>query len=227
MQGVFDIVGPVMIGPSSSHTAGAVRLGLMAGKLLAEKAVQAEIFLHGSFARTYRGHGTDKALIGGIMGMQPHDQRLRNALQIADAAGLQYSFQTIDIPEAHPNTALMRLTGEQGRTVEVQGASVGGGNILITRIGSFAVELTGQYPALVVLHRDRPGVVCKATEILARYKVNIACMKLSRESRGQKAMMIIETDDELFGEILEDYTTVPEVIKAFAIPALGGREPKA
>ena len=224
MRGVFDIVGPIMIGPSSSHTAGAARLGLMAGKILGERVVKAEILLHGSFAQTYRGHGTDKALLGGIMGFEPEDERLRDALEIASDRGIEYSFSPVDIPEAHPNTAVLLLTGEKGRTVRVEGASIGGGNIRISQIGEFEVHLTGKDPALVVVHRDRPGVVNKITTIIARYGINIAYMKLSRKNRGQEAMMILETDDELTGEMIEDCCAVPEIIKAFAIPSIRGRE---
>ena len=220
MRGVFDIVGPVMIGPSSSHTAGAVRLGLMAGKILGEKAVKAEILLHGSFAQTYRGHGTDKALIGGIMGFEPEDGRLREALEIATESGLEYSFKPVDIPEAHPNTAVLILTGEKGRQVRVEGASIGGGNIRISRIGDFEVYLTGKYPALVVVHKDRPGVINMVTTVLARYKINIAYMKVSRKIRGQEAMMILETDEELSTEVVETCSEIPRILKAFAIPAI-------
>ena len=222
MRGVFDIIGPVMIGPSSSHTAGAARLGLMAGKILGEKPVKAEILLHGSFAQTYRGHGTDKALLGGILGFVPEDMRLREALDIAAQQGLVYSFAPVDIPEAHPNTAIIKLTGESGRVIQVEGASVGGGNIRITRIGDFDVDLTGQYPALIIVHKDRPGVVNKVTTILARYKINIAYMRVSRKMRGQEAMMILETDDELSTEVVEDCSEIPRLLTAFAIPAIGG-----
>lgn len=222
MRGVFDIIGPVMIGPSSSHTAGAARLGLMAGKILGEKAVKAEILLHGSFAQTYRGHGTDKALLGGILGFAPEDMRLREALDIAAQQGLVYSFAPVDIPEAHPNTAIIKLTGESGRVIQVEGASVGGGNIRITRIGDFDVDLTGKYPALIIVHKDRPGVVNKVTTILARYKINIAYMRVSRKMRGQEAMMILETDDELSTEVVEDCSEIPRLLTAFAIPAIGG-----
>lgn len=220
MRGVFDIIGPVMIGPSSSHTAGAARLGLMAGKILGEKPIKAEILLHGSFAQTYRGHGTDKALLGGILGFAPEDMRLREALHIADEVGLEYSFTPVDIPEAHPNTAIIKLTGESGKTIQIEGASVGGGNIRITRIGDFDVDLTGQYPALVIVHKDRPGVINKVTAILARYKINIAYMKVSRKMRGQEAMMILETDEALSSEIVEDCSEIPRLLRAFAIPAV-------
>ena len=222
MRGVFDIIGPVMIGPSSSHTAGAARLGLMAGKILGEKPVKAEILLHGSFAQTYRGHGTDKALIGGIMGFNPEDMRLREALTLAQETGLVYSFAPVDIPEAHPNTAVIKLTGEKGRVIRIEGASVGGGNIRITKIGDFDVDLTGKYPALIIVHKDRPGVVNKVTTILARYKINIAYMRVSRKMRGQEAMMILETDDELSTEVVEDCSEIPRLLTAFAIPAIGG-----
>lgn len=223
MQGVFDIIGPVMIGPSSSHTAGAARLGLMAGKILGEKVVKAEILLHGSFAQTYRGHGTDKALVGGIMGFRPDDKRLRQALEIAEATGLEFSFTPVDIPEAHPNTAVLKLTGESGRTVRVQGASIGGGNIRVTKIGDFEVDLTGRYPALVVLHDDKPGMVNKITNVLSRYKINIAYMRLSRKNRGQEAMMILETDDMLSDDVVEECTELQHVLKALAIPAIDGK----
>ena len=222
MRGVFDIIGPVMIGPSSSHTAGAARLGLMAEKILGEKPVKAEILLHGSFAQTYRGHGTDKALLGGILGFAPEDMRLREALDIAAQQGLVYSFAPVDIPEAHPNTAIIKLTGESGRMIQVEGSSVGGGNIRITRIGDFDVDLTGKYPALIIVHKDRPGVVNKVTTILARYKINIAYMRVSRKMRGQEAMMILETDDELSTEVVEDCSEIPRLLTAFAIPAIGG-----
>ncbi|MCR5175338.1 MAG: L-serine ammonia-lyase, iron-sulfur-dependent subunit beta [Anaerovibrio sp.] len=220
MRGVFDIVGPIMIGPSSSHTAGAARLGLMAGKILGEKVVKAEILLHGSFAQTYRGHGTDKALIGGIMGFSPEDDRIRNALEIADKEGLEYSFETVDLAEAHPNTAVLKLVGDKGRKVVVGGASIGGGNIEVSRIDSFEVSLTGEYPALVVVHRDRPGVINVIASVLARYGINIAFMRVSRRTRGQQAMMIIETDDELTEEIISACRDTGAIENAFAIPAI-------
>ena len=143
MHGVFDIIGPVMIGPSSSHTAGAVRLGRMAFKILGEPAVKAEISLSGSFAKTGRGHGTDKALIAGIMGFLPDDERIRNALEIAKRHGLDYSFESVNIRDAHPNTAKIYLIGVTGRTAKLIGASIGGGNIRVTNIDGYDVDITG------------------------------------------------------------------------------------
>lgn len=220
MHGVFDIVGPVMIGPSSSHTAGAARLGLMARKILGEKPVRAEINLHGSFAQTGRGHGTDKALIAGIMGMEPDDVRLREALELADKQGLAYEFKEVELQEAHPNTAVIYLVGETGRVARVRGASVGGGNILITNIDGYGVELSGQYPALLTIHRDRPGVITEVTRILARHEVNIAFMRVSRQNRGATAMMIMELDDEPVSEVVEECSQVCDVEMARVVPAV-------
>ena len=220
MHGVFDIVGPVMIGPSSSHTAGAVRLGLMARKILGEEAVRAEINLHGSFARTYRGHGTDKALIAGILGFAPEDERIREALQIARDHGLEFSFQTVNLEEAHPNTAVIYLVGRSGRTARVRGASVGGGNIMISNIDGYNVELTGQYPALITIHHDCPGVITRVTQILAHAAVNIAFMRVSRQNRGETAMMIMELDEEPAAEVIKECQQADNVEYAFAIPAI-------
>ena len=220
MHGVFDIVGPVMIGPSSSHTAGAVRLGLMARKILGEVAVKAEINLHGSFARTYRGHGTDKALIAGILGFAPEDERIREALQIARDHGLEFSFQTVNLEEAHPNTAVIYLVGRSGRTARVRGASVGGGNIMISNIDGYQVELTGQYPALITIHHDCPGVITRVTQILAHAAVNIAFMRVSRQNRGETAMMIMELDEEPAATVIEECRQADNVEYAFAIPAI-------
>lgn len=209
-----------MIGPSSSHTAGAVRLGLMARKILGEKVLKAGIQLHGSFAQTYRGHGTDKALIAGILGFAPDDERIVSALDIAKNQGVTYSFQMIKLEDAHPNTAIIHLTGETGRVAKVCGASVGGGNIMITNINGYAVELTGEYPALITIHHDKPGVITQVTQILARYAMNIAFMRVSRQNRGESAMMIMELDDEPADEVLDDCANVYDVEKAFAIPAI-------
>ena len=220
MHGVFDIVGPVMIGPSSSHTAGAVRLGLMARKILGEEAVRAEINLHGSFARTYRGHGTDKALLAGILGFAPEDERIREALQIARDHGLDFSFQTVNLEEAHPNTAVIYLVGRSGRTARVRGASVGGGNIMISNIDGYNVELTGGYPALITIHHDCPGVITRVTQILAHAAVNIAFMRVSRQNRGETAMMIMELDEEPAAAVIEECRKADNVEYAFAIPAI-------
>ena len=220
MRGMFDIVGPVMIGPSSSHTAGAVRLGLMAGKILGEQPVKAEIKLHGSFAQTYRGHGTDRALIAGILGFQPDDERIRNSMDIARERGMDFSFSKVEIFEAHPNTAIIELIGVSGRRTVVTGASIGGGNINILNIDGFEVNLSGQYPAMLVIHRDVPGVLNKVTWALSRFEINIAFMRLSRKSRGEEALMLLETDENVPEEVVEECKQVHNVSDVFTVPSI-------
>lgn len=220
MRGVFDIIGPIMIGPSSSHTAGAVRIGLMARKILGEEPVQATIELHGSFAQTYKGHGTDKAIIAGIMGFATDDERIKDALSIADSKGLKYQINTIDLGDAHPNTAVIYLIGEAGRMSKLVGASIGGGNIRITNIDEYEVELTGQYHTLISIHHDRPGVITKVTSILAKYKINVAFMRVSRKSRGAEALMIIEVDESISDDVLEETKQVRGVTNSFRIPPI-------
>ena len=204
---VFDIVGPIMTGPSSSHTAGAVRIGRTARILLGEEPVVAKILLHGSFAETYKGHGTDKALMAGIMGMLPDDSRIRNSLQIAKERGIQHSFTPVSLNNAHPNTAIIELSSKDGSKIKIQGSSIGGGNILITAFNDMAVEFSNQYATLIVLHQDKPGVISEVAYSCAQEKINICSLKLSRTEKGGKAVMTIETDDEipkkLKGEILK------------------------
>lgn len=201
---VFDIVGPIMIGPSSSHTAGAARIGRIAGTLLGSAAVEADILLHGSFAKTYKGHGTDKALIAGILGMLPDDPRIKNSPELAEQAGLKINITTGEIDGAHPNTACIALRDAQGREVTLQGASIGGGNLLVTNINGLAVEITGQYPTLIVLHRDAPGTIAAVTNCMGENGVNICNFHLSREEKGGTAVMTIEVDGKT-GETLNDY----------------------
>ena len=182
---VFDILGPVMIGPSSSHTAGAARIGRITLALLGAPAVKADIFLHGSFAKTYKGHGTDKALIAGIMGMATDDSRIRRAPELAREQGLEVSITTGDIDGAHPNTARVTLTDVTGNTVSLLGSSIGGGNILVKEVNGMEVSITGQHTTLIVLHRDAPGTIAAVTEVMADAGVNICNFRLSRQSRRQ------------------------------------------
>ena len=219
MQGVFDIIGPIMIGPSSSHTAGAARLGAMARLIFGRTPKKAEFFLHGSFAKTYRGHGTDKALVAGIMGLRPDDARLRDALEIAEREGIEVSFSPKDLGNVHPNSVQMILSDEKGK-VMVQGASVGGGSICIDRIDDFQVEFTGEYNSLMTIHRDRPGIVAAITKELASLDINIAFMKLFREGKGQRALMLIETDQAVPEEALVVLKHIDGLEEVMAIPAL-------
>lgn len=194
---IFDIIGPVMIGPSSSHTAGAVRIGKFTRSLLEEEVFEAIIKLHGSFADTYKGHGTDNAIIGGLMGFSTDDERIRSSKELAKNAGMSYRIETISLQDEHPNTAVIEAVGKSGRKVEVVGASVGGGNIVIKRINGLDVEFDGQYHSLIVNHKDKPGVIAFVTGMVGKSQINIAGMRDYRSSRGGEAIMIIETDQQV------------------------------
>ena len=200
---VFDILGPVMIGPSSSHTAGAARIGLMTRALLGKTPVKAHIFLHGSFAKTYKGHGTDKALVAGILGMQTDDVRIRFARDVAKKEGLEIQIGTGEMEKTHTKTAEITLTAADGEKVSLRGSSIGGGNILITRVNGMEVALTGQNPALIVLHKDAPGTIAAVTELMAEYGVNICNFHLARETKGGLAVMTIESDSHFVPELNE------------------------
>lgn len=217
---VFDIIGPVMIGPSSSHTAGAARLGYVAHKILGERAIKADIILSGSFAQTYKGHGTDKALIAGILGFRSDDERLRRSLELAPEAGLDFSFTVADLPNAHPNTARIHLVGASGKECTVQGASVGGGNILVTHLNDMEVSFTGQHNTLLVLHYDQPGTIAAVTNYIADSTMNIGNFRLNRPIKGGEAVMTIEVDGDVPNYILHGLHALPNVIKAILIRAL-------
>lgn len=191
---VFDILGPVMIGPSSSHTAGAARIGLVARTLLGQEPVTAEILLHGSFAKTYKGHGTDRALVAGILGMRPDNEDLRNALDIAQEKGIDVRFVPTEFPDTHPNTAEIHLTAADGSSASIRGCSVGGGNIKIVRLNGMPVSLTGEYFTIIVIHRDTPGTIANVTEYLSSHMANICHFDLSRKARGGEAVMSIAVD---------------------------------
>ena len=216
---IFDIVGPVMIGPSSSHTAGACRIGYAARKILADTPIKAEIGLAGSFAQTYKGHGTDRALIAGILGMKPDDDRLPDSMTLAGQQGLEFSFKAVKLPKSHPNTAVIRLTGASGNTAEVEGASVGGGNILITRLNGMESAFTGQSDTLIIPHRDTPGVIAPITQALALYGVNIGNFKLTRPTKGEMAIMTIEVDGEVSHDLVALLKKQPNVAQVVYLQA--------
>lgn len=211
---VFDILGPIMIGPSSSHTAGAARIGLITRSLLGAPAAKAEIVLHGSFAKTYKGHGTDRAIVAGILGMKTDDVCLRFSLETAKEQGLSVTILTRELEGAHPNTAEITLTDTAGKTVSLRGCSIGGGNILITRINGMEVCLTGQYTSLIVLHRDAPGTIASVTEIMAQRGVNICNFRLARQTKGGQAIMTIELDGEFGPELNEEIQKLPNVFSS-------------
>ena len=200
---LFDILGPVMVGPSSSHTAGAVRIGLTARKLLGDRPVHADISLHGSFALTGHGHGTDCALIAGLLGMQPDDLRIPGSFAIAAEQGLTFAFQNVQLRNAHPNTARLQLTDAKGRTLDIVAESVGGGRIRIRSIDGIETNFSGEHNTLIVHNQDTPGHVAAVTAALMQRHVNIATMQLYRSSRGSHAVMVIECDREVPGEAIE------------------------
>jgi L-serine dehydratase len=217
MVSLLDIIGPVMVGPSSSHTAGACRLGLLARNLVGGTPHTARVELHGSFARTGEGHGTDKAIVGGLMGFRPDDERLRTALEIAAHEGLDYRFEKTTIADdAHPNT--VRITvGREGRSAVMVGSSLGAGRVLVTEIDGYPVEVTGGYHTIVLVAEDVKGSVARIAGILAEHDLNIATLKLTRKQRGGDAFMVIEID-EAPGEGVRDVVrTLPWVRWAFRL----------
>jgi L-serine dehydratase len=219
-RSLFDIIGPVMIGPSSSHTAGAVRLGELARAIFGETPTRAEVELHGSFASTGRGHGTDLALTAGLLGMRPDDPRIRRALEIADEAGLEMVFSDADLGEVHPNTTRMTLHGPGGACVVVQGSSVGGADVELTNIDDFVVAISGELPVLIVEHQDQPGVIAAVSAILAAHGVNVASMDVSREMRGARALMVLATDQPVDRATIAEVSATPAVTGVRVVPAV-------
>ena len=220
---IFDIIGPVMIGPSSSHTAGAVRIGRVANKLMdGQTPASVEIILSGSFAQTYRGHGTDRALLAGIMGYHSYAEEIRDALDIATRRGIRYEFIKKDIPGAHPNTARIHYRLEDGSEGTVQGASIGGGNIRVDLVNGMKVDFSGDSNTMLVMHRDRPGVIASVTNLMRwEYaELNISNFHLSRTERGGDAIMTIEIDTLPPDTLVDDIRKLPNVTNALLIRRL-------
>lgn len=217
MVSILDIIGPVMVGPSSSHTAGACRLGLLARGLVGGTPDTALLELHGSFARTGEGHGTDKALVAGLLGFRPDDARIRTALEIAEGEGLKYTFDKTTLSDnAHPNT--VRITVERGsRRAVMTGSSLGAGRVLVTDIDGYPVEITGNYFTIVIIAEDVKGSVARVTRILADHEVNIATLRLSRKQRGGDAFMVIEIDDSPGEGVRDEIRSLPWVRWAFRL----------
>lgn len=201
-----------MIGPSSSHTAGAIRLGKIARELLGQQPVKALIKLHGSFAKTYRGHGTDKAIIGGLLGYSTDDPEIRTCIDFAKQKGLKYLFQTVKLKNVHPNSAVIHVEGKSGSAVSILGSSTGGGRVVIKRVNNFNVDFTAEFYTMIIPHKDTPGVVASVTNILAYYGINIANMKVYRCHRGIDAMMIIETDQQMNDGIVNSINRTDSIL---------------
>lgn len=202
MIDIFDIIGPIMVGPSSSHTAGAVRIGRMARTLLGEKPVKAALHLHGSFAETGVGHGTDRALIAGLLGMASDDYDIPRSFEIATECGLSFVFDEVNLRDAHPNSVLLELEGEGGAKLSMQACSVGGGRIEVTKIDGVDLNFTGNFHTLIIHNKDERGYISNVTQALTLAKVNIANMSLHRNKRGGSAIMVIETDEPVPEAIL-------------------------
>ena len=207
----FDIIGPIMIGPSSSHTAGAARLAEVAATIAGNKIMRAEFLLHGSFSETYKGHGTDKALAAGILNMEPWDENLKNSFEIASEKGIEIIFTPADLGDVHPNTVKFIITKEDGSITMVSGSSVGGGNILIFDIDGQSVEFTGERPTLLTQHRDLPGVISKISSVLFEENINIANMRVYRNEKGKMATMALETDSMITEDAMKRIKKIEEI----------------
>lgn len=214
--GAFDILGPIMVGPSSSHTAGAARLGKVARAVAGGDIDDVTFYLHGSFAKTYKGHGTDRALVAGILGMEPSDLRLRDSLEIAKEMGLKIRFREADLGDVHPNTVEFVIKGKEG-TYELIGSSIGGGSIEVTSVNGNSVNFTGAYPTIIVSNKDVPGVLSKVSSILYDNDINIAFMKVFRNQKGRDATMVFEVDHEVTAEIIGNVKAIEGINKVIMI----------
>ncbi len=217
-MGIFDIIGPVMIGPSSSHTAGAARIGQVAGRILGEPLQSAHITLYGSFAKTGKGHGTDRALAAGLMGYAPDSGSIRDALAIAKEKQIPISFSLSEEDMGHPNVAKIDAHGKDGGHVVVVGRSLGGGRVMITEIDGYPVEITGEEYTFLTRHHDVPGIVADVCRLLAEEQINISTMRLFRKGKGDEAVMIIHTDQLVPQSMVQNIVKVnPNIIYAMAM----------
>jgi L-serine dehydratase len=216
---IFEVVGPVMIGPSSSHTAGAARLARVARRM-AENAgavTHVSFGLHGSFARTYKGHGTDRALVAGALGLREDDERLSDAFSLAAAEGLTYDFHEIVLEGSHENTVEIIFTLSEGDPFTVTGSSLGGGRIAIKRIKGFDVDFTAHVPTLVIVQQDEKGVVSEITGVLAAHGINIGIMRVSRLAKGETACCVIEADANISDAVVDQIRRLNHILSAQAV----------
>jgi L-serine dehydratase len=208
---IFDIIGPVMIGPSSSHTAGAARIGKVSREILGDDVAKAEIGFCGSFAKTGIGHGTDRAIVAGLLGMQPDDERLPDSFAIAKERGLKWSISEINLSRAHPNTARLHLTGKTGKLCDVQGSSIGGGNIIITSVNGMETTFSGNADTLIIPHKDISGMIASVTSQMAFAGINIGNFKLTRPQKGFQAVMTLEIDGTISDEAVAKLSALPHI----------------
>ncbi|MFT4413524.1 L-serine ammonia-lyase, iron-sulfur-dependent subunit beta [Fredinandcohnia humi] len=215
-RSVFDIIGPIMIGPSSSHTAGAARIGRVARSLFGRQPNWAIISFYGSFAETYKGHGTDVAIVGGLLDFDTFDERIKTSLSIAEEAGMEITFIEEDAVTDHPNTARIRIGDNEG-DLELVGISIGGGKIEITELNGFQLRLSGNHPAILVVHNDRYGAIAGVANVLAKYAINIGHMEVARKEKGMQALMTIEVDQNIDQFVLDELSTLPNILKVAKI----------
>ncbi|TWT28153.1 L-serine ammonia-lyase, iron-sulfur-dependent subunit beta [Planomicrobium sp. CPCC 101110] len=215
-KSVFDIIGPVMIGPSSSHTAGAARIGRVARDLFGRQPKWAKIHLYGSFAETYKGHSTDVAIIGGLLDYDTFDERIKTSFEEAEKLGMAFEF----IPEVgnvdHPNTARI-VVGDDRSEMSMMGISIGGGKIEITELNGFPLRLSGNHPAILVVHEDRSGCIANVSNCLYKYDINIGHMEVSRKEKGHMALMVIEVDQNVDKEVMDELRELPNITQVTRI----------
>lgn len=215
-RSVFDIIGPVMIGPSSSHTAGAARIGRVARSLFGREPKWANISLYGSFAQTYKGHGTDVAIVGGLLDFDTDDVRIIKAIDIANEKGIKLRFIEEDAVPDHPNTARV-IIGDHDGELELVGISIGGGKIEVIELNGFELKLSGNHPAIVVVHNDRFGAIASVSNVLAKHELNIGHMEVSRKEKGKLALMTIEVDQNIDNKIIEELEELSNILKVTKI----------
>lgn len=208
---VFDIIGPTMVGPSSSHTAGAVRIGLVAKDLFNQIPKQVDIYLYESFMETYKGHGTDVALVGGLLGYDTDDDRIQKSLETAEEIGMKVNFIEMAEERSHPNTAIINMRDGE-KEISVEGVSIGGGKIEVVAINGFNIAISGNYPALLVFHKDTFGTIGRVANILGDSSINVGSMQVSRKEKGDQALMTCELDDAINDEIIEKIKNVDGVV---------------
>ncbi|NLV98515.1 MAG: L-serine ammonia-lyase, iron-sulfur-dependent, subunit beta [Clostridiaceae bacterium] len=219
-KSLFDIIGPVMVGPSSSHTAGAVRIGLVARSIFGNTPEEVHIVLFGSFAHTYQGHGTDLALISGLMGLPTSSEKIRQAYELAKKANMKVTIESSNDPTEHANTADLYLKSSDGRTLSLRGISLGGGTIDITKIDGFDIHLSGENPTILVFHKDQPGIITQVTGVLAKVNINISNMEVSRRGKGELALMLLATDGEIPAQTMEEIGKIAHINQVIALGAL-------
>lgn len=213
MGNIFDILGPVMVGPSSSHTAGAARIGMVARQLFGRQPERATVYLHGSFAATGKGHGTDKALIAGLLGMMPDDMRIPSSFEVAHEEGMEFTIQNKDIKEAHPNTAQIIMEAEGVPTMKIQAYSIGGGRIRVCKLDGIDVNFSGESCTLIIRNVDEPGRIREVATALSNAEINVATMQVFRDKRGGTAVMVVETDQIVPAKAIRELESKPGIIR--------------